>query len=271
MIHNDSAVAPNEAQTRLASRVGESDVACPICLQPLASARWGVAGSPCGRPGRVGRYHLACWERAVATRERTEGADGAFLVPAFVDSDQGRSRCDRGRAECSANRSRDASDVDFRGAVGGMFDAAMLRRRFGAAVDDAGIRWGARLERMEADVEMLLQRVLDGEANEVAFGAFAVGVLLGAMSIEMDERMSFPGVSVVRTLPWLIRALWLCVLPLILPDAVRTTGAAIGAKEPMTSLVAIVAGCALSVPLWLAVGEMVFIAILMNMAGDVLR
>ena len=147
--------------------------------------------------------------------------------------------------------------------------------KVGAFVDDAGIRMDVRLEEMEVAVDWLLHRVLVREIKEIALGAFVIGVLLCTAVVNMDGTMTVlgggGGISLVNILPWIVRGLWLGLLPLVLPDIGRTTGAAMGAKEPMRSFAAIAASCALSVPLWLAAGEMVFIAILMDMAGDALR
>lgn len=277
MIQNDYTIASTEKKMGIFS-ANNSDANCPICTKPLTSARWGFASSPCGSPGRLSCYHLSCWEREVANCEPIRGGNNDFVVPAFVESmDKGRIRYDhdhiisKSQDETGSEESWNASYIDFRSMIDRKVNEMIRCYQFSGAVDDAGIRMGACLERVEASMNIFLHRLFNGEINEIALGAFIIGVLLGVMVINIDEMILFLGssISMVKMLPWLIRGLWLCILPLIFTDIVRTMGAAMGVKEPMKSSVAIITSCTLTIPLWLVVGEMVFISLLKDLSGDI--
>jgi len=255
-----------------------SDANCPICAKLLTFERWGVASSPCGSPGRLGCYHLSCWEREVANFEPIRGGNNDFVVPAFVESiDKGRIGYGHGHIisksqdENGREESWNGSYIDFHSIIDRKVFEMIRYYQLSGALQDAGIRMGTSLEIIETSIDIFLHRLLNCEINEIALGAFAIGVLLGVMVINIDEMILFSGstISLIKMLPWLIRGLWLCILPLILTDIIRIMGAAMGVKEPMKSSFAITTSCALTIPLWLVIGEMVFISLLKDLSGGI--
>lgn len=139
-------------------------------------------------------------------------------------------------------------------------------RHRGIAEDPLGIRMGACLERMETSVDLFLNRILVGEVNEIVLGGFVVGAVIGLAVINFDEL--FPGTSIVSLVPWFVRGLWLCVLPFVLPDFIRSVGTTLGVREPMKSCAAIMSLSILAVALWMAVCDAVFLSLLTHLTGD---
>lgn len=173
------------------------------------------------------------------------GDDGILVAAAFVVDD--------GPGEGSTSRSGNAHSKEGRDLL----------------TDDLGAWMGARLEAMEVAVDATLHRVLVGEIHQVVARFLFVGVLLGVVISDIDETTTLPGgISLAKLTPWLVRCLWLGVLPLLLPDVVRAVGDAVGTKDPMKSSVVILSSCAVAVPLWMSVSEAVFVALLRDLAGD---
>jgi len=284
---DDPVAARTKEEMILANNIGND---CPICARPITSERWGVA-TTCGHPDHLGCYHLSCWER-VAANHAPEGrgypscnlCNGAAsgFVPVFVDI--GHGSCDGHERNEAASKNRISIAPTERSNNDGYARNKNASKNSNSVkatsskkntdvmtyqnrVDHLGIRMGEYLEKMETTVDLFLDRVLVGDIYEIVFGAFLIGCFLSVLIINMDE-MLFPSDTLTKLLPSMIRGLWLCVIPLVLPDIIRTLGEIFGVKEPMKSSMAIIMSCALAITLWLVLCDMVFLSILFDMAGD---